>query len=173
MSDLLFSAKEFTINAHNSVNQKRKYTGEPYHVHPERVANLVAAVTSDTEIIAAAWLHDVLEDVAPKNPEFNEDAILKTFGPRVLKLVIELTDISKPEDGNRAARKALDRLHLSKACPDAMTVKLADMIDNIFYFSEHDPHFARVFRREAKLTLPFLKSGNKSLYDRLSKLLNN
>lgn len=38
--NLIELAKEFTINAHNSVGHQRKYTNEPYHVHPERVAHL-------------------------------------------------------------------------------------------------------------------------------------
>lgn len=60
------------------------------------MANLVASVTSDSDIIAAAWLHDVLEDVAPHNPEFNAVAILQQFGERVLRILLEVTDISKP-----------------------------------------------------------------------------
>lgn len=46
MNDLINKVKEFTINAHNSIAHKRKYTNEPYHVHPERVAKLVTTVTS-------------------------------------------------------------------------------------------------------------------------------
>ena len=157
--------------AHDSIAHRRKYTDEPYHVHPERVAKLVAMVTSDAEVIAAAWLHDVLEDVSPKNPNFNEDAIRQLLGDRVLQLVLEVTDVSKPENGNRAKRKAIDREHLAKASEDGKTIKLADLIDNIIDISEHDPNFAKVFRKEAALDLPYLQTGNKQLYDRLRRLL--
>lgn len=172
-NNLIEKAKVFAINAHNSIFHKRKYTNEPYHVHPERVANLLATVTSDPEIIAAAWLHDVLEDVAPKNINFNEDSIRRAFGDRVLQLVLEVTDVSKPEDGNRAKRKALDREHLAKASVDGKTIKLADLIDNIIDISKHDPHFARVFRKEATLNLPYLQDVNKELYEQLRLLLMN
>lgn len=171
INNLLEKAKEFAINAHNSIAHKRKYTNEPYHVHPERVANLVATVTSDPEVIAATWMHDVLEDVAPKNSDFNADAIRDAFGDRVLQLVLEVTDVSRPEDGNRAKRKAIDREHLAQASADGKTIKLADLIDNIIDISQHDPNFAKVFKKEAMLDLPFLESGNDILYKRLSDLL--
>ena len=171
MSDLIESAKQFCIDAHNSVNHRRKYTDEPYHVHPARVALLIASVTSDAEVIAAAWLHDVLEDVAPKNPEFGEDSMRAKLGDRVTRLVLEVTDVSRPTDGNRAVRKAIDRAHLAIASDNGKTIKLADLIDNILDISKHDPNFARVFKREALLDLPFLKSGDERLYRKVSELL--
>lgn len=171
INNLLEKAKYFTMKAHDSIGHQRKYTNEPYHVHPGRVAKLVATVTSDLEVIAAAWLHDVLEDVAPKNPDFNENAIRKFFGDRVLQLVLEVTDVSKPEDGNRAKRKAMDREHLGKASVGGKTIKLADLIDNIIDIDKHDPNFAKIFRKEVTLDLPYLQGGDKRLYDRLKLLL--
>lgn len=170
-SQLIEKAKEFAISAHDSVSHRRRYTDEPYHVHPERVAKLLETVTTNENIIAAAWLHDVLEDVAPKNAAFNEAAILTVCGKQVLQLVLEVTDVSKPEDGNRAARKALDRAHLAKASDEGKTLKLADLIDNVIDISKHDRHFARVFKKEVILDLPYLQSGNKELYERLKHLL--
>lgn len=166
-------AKQYAINAHDSIKHRRKYTDEPYHVHLERVANLLATVCDDEEMIAAAWLHDVLEDVAPKNPAINEAAIREAFGERVLQLVLELTDVSKPSDGNRTVRKGLDRAHSATASPAGKTIKLADLIDNVIDISKHDPHFARVFRKEALLLLPSLKEGNVVLFERLKQLLHS
>ena len=80
-SDLIYKAKLFAISAHDSINHRRKYTDEPYHVHPERVAKILMSETKDEEIIAAAWLHDVIEDVAPLNDKFNEQAIQRDFPP--------------------------------------------------------------------------------------------
>lgn len=170
-NNLILEAKAFAISAHDSINHRRKYTDEPYHVHPGRVADIVASVTTDEALVAAAWLHDVLEDVTPNNPEFNENAIEAAFGNRVLKLVLELTDVSKPSDGNRATRKAIDRLHSANASPDAKTVKLADLIDNYIDISQHDPHFARVFKKEARLLLPHLLDGNTKLYEKIKALI--
>ena len=173
MNFMIEQAKEFAIKAHNSIAHKRKYTDEPYHVHPERVATLVAGVTSDSEVVAAAWLHDVLEDVAPKNPNFNEEIIREIFGDNVLQLVLEVTDVSKPSDGNRAKRKAIDREHLAKASNEGKTIKLADLIDNIEDISKHDPNFAKIFKKEAALDLPHLQQGNEQLYERLRKVLSS
>lgn len=169
--ELFKKAESFAKSAHDSISHKRKYTDEPYWVHPERVANIVSEVTDDAEVIAAAWLHDVLEDVTPHNNNFNADAIKKEFGDRVLQLVLEVTDISKPEDGNRAKRKTIDREHLSKASPEGKTIKLADMIDNIIDISKHDPHFARVFKKEIALSLPCLNSGNRKLYEIVERIV--
>lgn len=170
-SQLINTASTFAKEAHDSIGQRRKYTGEPYHVHLERVANIVATVTNDAEIIAAAWLHDIIEDVAPKNNQFDHKAIRQNFGERVLRLVLEVSDVSKPEDGNRSQRKAHDRAHLAKASPDGKTIKLADLIDNLSDISQHDQHFARVFRKEAILLLPDLAAGNANLFASLTQIL--
>jgi len=77
--------------------------------------------------------------------------------------VTELTDVSKPKDGNRAKRKAIDRVYLSNASPEAKTVKLADLIDNARSIEQHDPRFARTFMREKQLLLEFLRDGDPVL----------
>jgi (p)ppGpp synthase/HD superfamily hydrolase len=61
-------------------------------------------------MIAAAWLHDVVEDT----PVTLED-LHSEFGEGIAELVEALTDISRPEDGNRRKRKAIDREHLAHA----------------------------------------------------------
>lgn len=170
--DLVNRASEFAKNAHDSIEHRRKYVDAPYHVHLQRVADIVASVTDDAESIAAAWLHDVIEDVAPKNNQYDAESISRLFGERVLKLVLEVSDISKPSDGNRAARKAIDRAHYANASPAGKTIKLADLIDNFIDISKHDQHFARVFRKEALLLLPHLEEGDKQLYEKLKQLLH-
>ena len=62
MSDVVIRAAEFARRAHASIDQRRKYTHAPYIVHPKAVADIVAGVTDDPAMIAAAWLHDVVED---------------------------------------------------------------------------------------------------------------
>jgi (p)ppGpp synthase/HD superfamily hydrolase len=123
----------FAIEAHSSIGQVRKFTGEPYHVHVLAVAELVSSRTNDVEVLAAACLHDVLEDVEPKNPEFGRGRILEEFGPRVLDLVLELTDIYTKEnhpDKNRKTRKQLEAERLSKVSEEAKLIKRADLHDN-------------------------------------------
>jgi (p)ppGpp synthase/HD superfamily hydrolase len=94
--DLVEKAKQFATTAHKRINHLRKYNNQPYTVHLSTVANIVASVTDDEEMIAAAWLHDVVEDT----PATLYD-VEKKFGTSIAELVENLTDISKPGDGNR------------------------------------------------------------------------
>lgn len=150
------NAKEFAIQAHGS--QLRKYTGEPYHTHLAEVAGLVAAVPHTQAMLDAAWLHDVVEDT---NATLGD--VRAIFGSEVGDLVWMLTDVSKPSDGNRAARKALDRKHLANASPDAQTIKLADLISNSVCITCHDKNFARVYMAEKALLLEMLTLGDPKL----------
>jgi (p)ppGpp synthase/HD superfamily hydrolase len=150
-------AREFASNAHKG--QERKYTGEPYIVHPMQVANIVRAVTEDPDMICAALLHDTVEDTHVEIWH-----IQMAFGLEVAFLVSELTDISKPEDGNRAFRKELDRKHLAGASADAQTIKLADIISNTKSIKEHDPKFWKVYREEMIELLLVLTKGDATLH---------
>lgn len=165
------AAELFADVAHSSINQKRKYTNDPYIIHPRNVAYLVKIVGGTDDMISAAYLHDVLEDVAPINPLFNEQVILKKFGVSVLYLVCWLTDISRPEDGNRADRKAIDRDHIANAPAQAKTIKLADLIDNSLTICEYDMDFAKVYLKEKRLLLGVLKEGDKRLWEIANNIL--
>ena len=156
---LVEHARMFAHGAHFAVGQLRKYTNEPYIVHPFEVAQIVATVPDATEeMIAAAWLHDVVEDTG-----VTLDQVHLLFGAEVAKLVFWLTDASKPEDGNRAARKAIDRAHIAKAPAAAQTVKLADLISNTKSIMEHDPEFAKTYLEEKRLMLEVMTKGNAAL----------
>ena len=154
---LINKARAFASAAHKG--QLRKYTGEEYIVHPAAVAELVASVTDNESMIAAAWLHDTVEDC---NVDFK--TIARSFGSEVSNLVAWLTDISIPSDGNREARKRLDRIHIGNASADAQTIKLADLIDNSKSILEFDPGFAKVFMLEKTLLLRELYKGNLELF---------
>ena len=167
MGDLERRALEFATRHHEAVGQRRKYTGEPYIEHPKAVAELVRLVPHTEEMIAAALLHDVIEDT-----EATYDEVRSEFGPTVADLVAMLTDVSTPEDGNREARKAKDRAHTALASPRAKTVKLADLIDNTRSIVAHGRGFARVYLAEKELLLCVLKEGDpvllKLAHDRLA-----
>lgn len=156
MADLA-EVLEFARRAHGE--QRRKYTGAPYIEHPIEVAGLVQSVTTDTDVIAAALLHDVIEDT-----RFGYTDILVAFGRRVAKLVEEVTDVSRPCDGNRAKRKALDRDHLASASPEGQTIKLADLLSNTSSIMAHDRDFAKVYIPEKRALLGVLAKGAPALY---------
>lgn len=157
MIELVERALKFATVAHR--DQVRKYTGEPYITHPVAVAALVATVTDDQEVIAAALLHDTVEDTP-----VTLDTIEDHFGTRVANLVAWLTDVSTKHHGNRATRKALDRAHLALAPAEAQTIKLADLIDNTGSIVEHDKAFAKVYLQEKNALIEVLHKGDRNLW---------
>jgi len=166
---LIDAAYEFAKEAHGE--QKRKYTGEPYINHPVAVAQLVASVTEDCEMIAAALLHDVIEDTAVTYKDLVDTK--NGFGPHVANLVWWLSDVSRLEDGNRKIRKHLDRLHISGAPSNAKTIKLADLCDNTSSITKYDPGFAKIYMEEKKALLPLLATGNPVLLLQARTLCND
>lgn len=165
-SKLVVGAYRFARTAHGGIGQKRKYTDEPYIVHPVAVAELVRSVPHTQAMLAAALLHDVVEDTPATLAE-----IEAAFGPEIGDLVDWLTDVSRPEDGNRATRKHLDLLHTAKAPPAAKTIKLADLIDNARTIAVHDLGFWRRFRTEMKALLVVLEEGDPALWRRAAALV--
>ena len=160
-------AKMFGRAAHNQ--QVRKYTGLPYHTHTEEVADIVKAHGGTKEMIQAALLHDTVEDTS-----VTFEDIRSRFGDVVSLLVWELTDVSQPSDGNRAARKKLDREHNGRASRDAQFIKLADMISNSRDIIKNDPNFAKVFVVEKALTLELLtKVKDTDLFAEASKIVED
>lgn len=159
-------ARDFAAHYHGIIDQRRKYTGEPYIVHPAAVVEIVKSVPHTPEMIAAAWLHDVVEDTPA-----TIDEVRLTFGRDIASLVEMLTDVSRPEDGNRAARKALDRAHLAKASHEAKTIKLADLIDNTRNIVDRDPKFARVYLAEKGRLLRVIRDGDPGLWFRADALM--
>lgn len=166
MSNLVNRAIRFATEAHQRIDHRRKYSKQPYSVHLEKVAKIVASVSDDEQMIAAAWLHDAVEDTPA-----TLDDIEREFGPAVTLLVRELTDISKPGDGNRAVRKAIDREHLARASGRAQTIKLADLIDNCKDITRHDERFARVYLNEMEALLAVLTEADGGLMRRARNAL--
>lgn len=152
----LAHAIRFASEAHG--DQKRKYTGEPYITHPLAVMKIVQGVPHSPEMLMAAVLHDVVEDTPVSIMEIHDH-----FGDLVGEYVNGLTDVSRPQDGNRAARKKLDREHISVQCPEVKTIKLADLIHNTRSIAQHDPDFWKVYRQEKILLLEVLQEGDRTL----------
>jgi len=129
------------------------------------VAQTVAQYGGSDAMIAAAYLHDTLEDT-----DTSYDRLAAMFGVEVADLVLAVTDVSKPADGNRATRKALDCTHLATGSADAQTIKLADLIDNTSSIVEHDPDFAKIYLVEKAALLEVLTKGDRRLHAIASEL---
>lgn len=163
--EVIEKARVFAMAAHSAVKQVRKYTGEPYWVHPIEVAEIVAGVVGVTpSMIAAAHLHDVVEDTG-----VTIEVIEEEFGIDIATMVNWLTDVSKFEDGPRWYRKKIDREHTAQAPAEVQTVKLADLISNSRSIMTHDPKFAKVYLEEKRLLLEVLTKGDPSLHAEASR----
>lgn len=156
----------YAKQAHESVGQRRKYTGEPYIVHPVAVAGVVATVPHTDAMLAAALLHDTKTDTGT-----TEEDLKREFGEEVSDLVGWLSEVSLPTDGNRAARKAIDLLHFSRAPAQAKTIKLADVIDNSKDIVTRDPVFARIYLPEKAAEVEALRGGDGRLWQQAYDLV--
>jgi len=119
--------------AHESIGQRRKFGERRYYTHPITVASLVALVDHDNAMVSAACLHDIIEDVTPKNPHFSPEWIEREFGADVLSLVQELTNEYtkfKYPDLNRNQRKAMEAARIASISDRAKVIKRADLYHN-------------------------------------------
>lgn len=173
MISIINSAMEFATLSH--AGQKRKYSENNYIEHPEEVVSILIqnGCTNDA-MVSAAWLHDVCEDCG-----VTLEVIREYFGVEIEEMVAGLTDVSKPEDGNRKVRKSLDRLHTSKQSAEVKTIKLADLISNsrsIFRWAYEENKdakaFAKLYASEKEALLEVLKEGDSILYAEAERLLN-
>ena len=121
---LVLSAAEFAARKHR--DQRRKDQGaSPYINHPITVADLLVrhGAVDDPRVIAAALLHDTIEDT-----ETSYEELRGRFGATVADIVVEVTDVAWLKKHTRK------RLHISRAAratQGAKLVKLADKIANL------------------------------------------
>ena len=126
---------------------------EPYWHHPQRVARVLDQHDMPVYVVAAGWLHDVMEDCEVRSWQID----LFMGVPTVSSLVQDVTNVSKPTDGNRAARMALDREHLSRASFFGAQIKCSDILDNTTTpFPANKMGFGFKYFEEKKLELEIL-----------------
>jgi len=124
--NMLLSAYEFAENAHK--NQKRA-SGEPYFIHPCAVADILIGIGLDAPTIAAALLHDVIEDT----PATDED-IRSRFGDEVLYLVSGVTKLEKITFKSHEEEEAENFRKIFVAMAKdirVIIIKLADRLHNM------------------------------------------
>ena len=117
----------FAVRAHAGTERRGK--GFPYIVHPMEAVEIVATMTPDQELLAAAALHDTVEDT-----DVTVEQIRTEFGERIASLVASESDTFQAgvnEEDSWHARKqaAIDRL--SRASHDAKIVALGDKLSNM------------------------------------------
>lgn len=164
MTELIKAARIFANETHHRIDTRRSPALQNSEVHLKSVAQLVSSVSHDKEIIAAAWLHDVVEDTGAT---FGD--VERKFGARVGRLVHELTAGSYLVRGNRVARFAHEREHFANVSPAAKTIKLADLIDTCRDVHKNDPTAFKRFAQEATELAGVLEGGDRTLLARLRR----
>lgn len=124
---LLDHAIVFAVKAHAGTERRGK--GYPYIVHPMEAMEIVASMTADQELLAAAALHDTVEDT-----EVTVAQIRAEFGERIASLVADESEempvgVTEEASWHDRKRSAIDRL--SKASHDAKLVALGDKLSNM------------------------------------------
>lgn len=168
MNELIQRAALVSYTAHQAIGQKRKYTHQPYYVHPQAVAQMISQVEGATDhMIAAAYLHDVIEDT-----HLTPSDVHRMFGLVVTNMVMELTDqFTDPAQGNRATRKHYECARLATASAATQTIKYADLIDNTQSIVTRDPRFAPVYLAEKRRLLEAMDKGDRELHRQAWELL--
>lgn len=120
-------ATRFAVEAHAGTERRGK--GFPYIIHPMEAAAIVATITPDPEILAAAILHDVVEDT-----DCTVDELRREFGDRIAELVASesedpMADLSEEASWHARKQAAIDRL--AQAPHDAKIVAMGDKLSNM------------------------------------------
>lgn len=161
-TSLFDKAAQFAIDAHKGGERRGK--GFPYIIHPMEAASIVATITNDQEMLAAAILHDTVEDT-----DVTLEQIEEVFGPRVAHLV----NIETAQKGAtwRARREAqIERFRLADR--DSQIVALGDKLSNLRaialdYHALGDALWSRFHAPEGKKDIAWYYRG---LADALSSL---
>ena len=167
MEAILEKIRDFADAAHGT--QVRKYSPERYIAHPVRVMETCEKYSSRMPVLAAALLHDVLEDTEINEhqlSEFLHSLMNKRDAGQTLRIVIELTDIytnSAYPNLNRRRRKEKESARLEKVSDEAQTIKYADIIDNCRGIGSQDADFAPLFLKECRALLNTMSRGNAEL----------
>ena len=131
-SDIIDRAYIYSARVHEG---QVRLSGETYLSHPLEVANILADMRLDVESIAAALLHDVIEDT----PATRED-IEKMFGPDVAHIVSGVTKLSALPFSTKIAQQAESLRKMILAMADdirVVLIKLADRIHNMRTLKYH------------------------------------
>lgn len=126
-TELVDKAIIYATHAHQGTERRGK--GFPYIIHPLEALTIVATITNDPELLAAAVLHDTIEDT-----ETTYEDIEREFGKHVAWLVATETDVRQTPEGKELTwkeRKQRDLDNLKKASREVKIVAIGDKLSNM------------------------------------------
>lgn len=143
---MLEKALQFASEAHRG--QLRKVSGKPYIIHPMETCVIVSNMTTDTELLAAALLHDTIEDTSVTYEQIEAE-----FGKRVADLVR-----SESEDKSKTwmERKQHTIDHIREKCLEEKILILGDKLSNIRSLN-------REFEKHGDVVWEFFKIKDKNM----------
>ena len=156
-SDIVSKAKTLALRAH----KHQKYGHHPYSHHLADVVHRVMTITDNPEIIAAAWLHDTVEDT-----EVTIDQIAEEFGENVAAIVWAVTG-----HGANRAEKMSNAIAKIAQTPGSELVKSADRLSNVSASLANNPKKLAMYKGEHPKLAPVL--GTNKLAQELARLLAN
>ena len=170
--ELLNRAYVYAMKAHG---EQKRDSGDPYFSHPLQVAAILTDLKLDDATIAAALLHDTIEDTDATRAEID-----RLFGHDIGRLVEGLTKLNKLELVSKEAKQAENLRKLLLAIADdvrVLLIKLADRLHNMYILLPHPLgleifhatercHFARKACRPA---WPGKAHGRSAVHDRLGR----
>ncbi len=141
--NLVALAAAFARRAHEG---QSRLSGEPYGAHARAAGDLVASMGMDAVTVAAAYLHDIIEETDVKPA-----AVARLFGPDVLHLVEQVTNLSRLDFASEAEyeRANLAKMFLAMAGDvRVVLIKVADRLDNLRSLEHLPPARRRRYARE-------------------------
>lgn len=126
-TELVDKAIKFAVDAH--ANTERRGKGFPYVIHVLEAMEIVASISNDPELLAAAALHDTVEDT-----DVTVDQVRDLFGERIARLVDSETvevPTGQTESESWRARRMFSLSRLASASRDAKIVAMGDKLSNM------------------------------------------
>jgi (p)ppGpp synthase/HD superfamily hydrolase len=168
---MIENARDIAKIAHDG--QMRRWGKEPYFCHVQRVALKAALLPGMGDIdIAAAYLHDVIEDHAVRQGLVKEYSrlIIRECGDEVLQLVLELTNPSESlefDNKSREEKRAADWEHIRHVSNRAKRLKLIDRWDNVRSLVDAPSRYVQKYIPESRVLLELLKNADLSMAEEL------
>lgn len=164
MSNIVERAKQFALEHHKG----QVHGPRPFWHHLRDVVNVLKEFgVKDADLLAAAWLHDVVEDTSVTITKVKTE-----FGDRVGVLVDALTD----GPGKTRAEKKAKPYRMLPTIPGATTVKVADRIANVrFSHKQHAQRYLTCYKTEHPGFLKALRVQDelKEMWHHLDSLLTD
>lgn len=163
---LILKAARFADRAHQG--QTRKFTSQPYIVHPDRVAARVAKLPyANEEMVAAAWLHDVIEDCG-----ITPTVLSDYFPTEVVDMVVYLTNYRKDCGLSNRLRRIADLERIATAPLDVRIIKLCDRTDNVRDSLRAEIGFRRSYIVKAQTFLDRIRGTDSLLEEELAAAID-